>query len=132
MLPGGTRCAFGADNVFLRPLSPKTLPSRTAVVRRHRLSNLPPSSAGSVMKKAELVAQLSNSLPRRRLFSYGDHNPSRRKWLPSWRLDAPYQRGGSSRHFTLAAAVIPDGAKPILNRPMRGLYTQRKRRCRRN
>ncbi|CAJ0780588.1 DUF3800 domain-containing protein [Ralstonia chuxiongensis] len=25
-----------------------------------------------------------------------------------WKLDAPYQRGGSSRHFTLAAAVIPD------------------------
>jgi len=46
---------------------------------------------------------------------------------PGEESDAPYQRGGSSRHFTLAAAVIPDGAEPILNRPVRGLYTRRKR-----
>lgn len=45
-----------------------------------------------------------------------------------WQLDAPYQRGGSSRHFTLAAAVIPEGNEPVLNRPVRGLYTRRKRR----
>lgn len=44
-----------------------------------------------------------------------------------WRLDAPYQRGGSSRHFTLAAAIIPDGMERVLSRPMRGLYTKRKR-----
>ncbi|GAA0788957.1 DUF3800 domain-containing protein [Cupriavidus gilardii] len=44
-----------------------------------------------------------------------------------WKLDAPYQRGGSSRHFTLAAAIIPDGRESILTRPVRGLYTRRKR-----
>ncbi|QKS61694.1 DUF3800 domain-containing protein [Cupriavidus gilardii] len=43
-----------------------------------------------------------------------------------WKLDAPYQRGGSSRHFTLAAAIIPDGRESILTRPVRGLYTRRK------
>ena len=44
-----------------------------------------------------------------------------------WKLDAPYQRGGSSRHFTLAAAVIPDGQEALLNRPIRGLYQRRGR-----
>jgi len=44
-----------------------------------------------------------------------------------WKLDAPYQRGGSSRHFTLAAAIIPDGRESILTRPVRGLYIRRKR-----
>jgi hypothetical protein len=28
-----------------------------------------------------------------------------------WKLDAPYQSGDSSRHFTLAAAVIPMARK---------------------
>lgn len=44
-----------------------------------------------------------------------------------WQLDKPYQHGGSSRHFTLAAAVISDGDEPILNRPVRGLYKKRGR-----
>ncbi|BCN13384.1 DUF3800 domain-containing protein [Ralstonia nicotianae] len=44
-----------------------------------------------------------------------------------WKLDAPYQRGGSSRHFTLAAAIIPDGREALLNRPIRALYQRRGR-----
>lgn len=44
-----------------------------------------------------------------------------------WKLDAPYQRGGSSRFFTLAAAIIPDDAEPVLNRVVRGLYKHRGR-----
>ncbi|WP_322060006.1 DUF3800 domain-containing protein [Paraburkholderia sp. J63] len=44
-----------------------------------------------------------------------------------WKLDAPYQRGGSSRFFTLAAAIIPDGAEPVLERVVRGVYKHRGR-----
>ncbi|RFU49366.1 DUF3800 domain-containing protein [Paraburkholderia sp. DHOC27] len=44
-----------------------------------------------------------------------------------WRLDQPYLRGGSSRFFTLAAAIIPDGNEPILNRVVRGMYKRRGR-----
>lgn len=44
-----------------------------------------------------------------------------------WSLDEPYKRGGSSRHFTLAAAILPDGLEPVLNRVMRGLYKKRGR-----
>lgn len=44
-----------------------------------------------------------------------------------WQLDKPYQKGGSSRHFTLAAVIIADGSEAILNRPVRGLYKKRNR-----
>lgn len=47
-----------------------------------------------------------------------------------WKLDAPYQQGGSSRFFTLAAAIIPDGAEPILERVVRGVYKHRGRSAR--
>ncbi|RZT43187.1 DUF3800 domain-containing protein [Cupriavidus agavae] len=44
-----------------------------------------------------------------------------------WQLDKPYQQGGSSRHFTLAAVVIADGDEANLSRPVRGLYKKRGR-----
>ncbi|MEN7526716.1 DUF3800 domain-containing protein [Cupriavidus sp. 2SB] len=44
-----------------------------------------------------------------------------------WQLDKPYQKGGSSRYFTLAAVVIADGDEAILDRPVRGLYKKRRR-----
>jgi hypothetical protein len=44
-----------------------------------------------------------------------------------WKLTKPYLRGGSSQYFTLAAAVIPDGGEPVLNRVVRGLYKKRGR-----
>lgn len=44
-----------------------------------------------------------------------------------WKLDAPYQRGGSNRFFTLAAAIIPDDCERLL---VRGVYTQRGRPAR--
>ncbi|MFM0670024.1 DUF3800 domain-containing protein [Paraburkholderia sediminicola] len=44
-----------------------------------------------------------------------------------WKLDEAYRRGGSSRHFTLAAAVLPDGDDAVLNRVVRGIYKQRGR-----
>ncbi len=47
-----------------------------------------------------------------------------------WKLEAPYQRGGSSRFFTLAAAIIPDGAEPSLERVVRGVYKHRGRSAR--
>ncbi|MGI4856816.1 MAG: DUF3800 domain-containing protein [Janthinobacterium lividum] len=45
-----------------------------------------------------------------------------------WKFDQPYKQGGSSRFFTLAAAVVPNDADPVLSRVMRGLYKKRKRR----
>ncbi|MCG1048758.1 MULTISPECIES: DUF3800 domain-containing protein [Mycetohabitans] len=47
-----------------------------------------------------------------------------------WKLDAPYQRGGSSRFFTLAAAIMPDGCERLLERVVRGVYKQRGRPAR--
>lgn len=47
-----------------------------------------------------------------------------------WKLDAPYQRGGSSRFFTLASAIIPDGAEPVLERVVRRAYKHRGRSAR--
>ncbi|RQZ14036.1 DUF3800 domain-containing protein [Burkholderia sp. Bp9031] len=44
-----------------------------------------------------------------------------------WSLDQPYGRGGSSRYFTLAAAVIPDDQEKALSRVIRGLYKKRRR-----
>ncbi|WP_250481193.1 DUF3800 domain-containing protein [Caballeronia sp. GAOx1] len=44
-----------------------------------------------------------------------------------WKLDQPYLHGGSSRYFTLAAVVIPDGKEPVLNRVIRGVYKRRGR-----
>jgi hypothetical protein len=44
-----------------------------------------------------------------------------------WKLNKPYLHGGSSQCFTLAAAVIPDGQEPVLNRVVRGLYKKRGR-----
>ncbi|WP_120298480.1 hypothetical protein [Paraburkholderia sp. BL23I1N1] len=38
-----------------------------------------------------------------------------------------YQRGSSSHFSTLAAAIIPDDAEPVLNRVVRGLYKRRGR-----
>lgn len=44
-----------------------------------------------------------------------------------WKLDEPFGHGGSSRYFTLAAAVIPDGRDATLARVVRGLYKKRGR-----
>jgi hypothetical protein len=44
-----------------------------------------------------------------------------------WSLDQPYGRGGSSRYFTLAAAIIADGEEPLLERVVRGMYKRRGR-----
>ncbi|MGU7773760.1 DUF3800 domain-containing protein [Burkholderia sp. MR1-5-21] len=47
-----------------------------------------------------------------------------------WKLDQAYGNGGSSRFFTLAAAVIPDGREATLERVVRGLYKKRGRDAR--
>ncbi|CAD6563194.1 DUF3800 domain-containing protein [Paraburkholderia sabiae] len=47
-----------------------------------------------------------------------------------WKLDQPYGHGGSSRFFTLAAAIIPDGREPSLERVIRGMYKKRGRSAR--
>jgi hypothetical protein len=47
-----------------------------------------------------------------------------------WKLNQPYLHGGSSQCFTLAAAIIPDGQEPVLNRVIRGLYKKRGRAAR--
>ncbi|NTZ84346.1 DUF3800 domain-containing protein [Burkholderia metallica] len=44
-----------------------------------------------------------------------------------WKFDQPYGRGGSSRYFTLAATVIPDGREACLDRVVRGFYKKRGR-----
>lgn len=44
-----------------------------------------------------------------------------------WKFDEPFGRGGSSRYFSLAAAVIPDGRDATLARVVRGLYKKRGR-----
>lgn len=44
-----------------------------------------------------------------------------------WKLDEPYGHGGSSRYFTLAAAIVPDGKEVALSRIVRGLYKRRSR-----
>ncbi|MFM0562235.1 hypothetical protein [Paraburkholderia sediminicola] len=62
-----------------------------------------------------------------RPLSYGRNDLPRRKRLSWLEADAPYQRGGSSRFFTLAAAIIPDDAEPALNRVARALYKRRAR-----
>lgn len=39
-----------------------------------------------------------------------------------WSLTAPCGHGSSSGHFTLAAAILPDGREPMHDRIVRGLY----------
>ncbi|MBK5125677.1 DUF3800 domain-containing protein [Burkholderia sp. R-69980] len=62
-----------------------------------------------------------------RPFSYGRTDLLRRTRLPWLEADAPDQRGGASRFFTLAATIIPDDAEPVVNRVVRGLYKRRGR-----
>lgn len=43
-----------------------------------------------------------------------------------WKFDAPYREGGSSRHLTIGAVVVPDKDSHQPARVIRDLYTERK------
>lgn len=39
-----------------------------------------------------------------------------------WKFDAPYRRGGSSRHLTIGAVCVPEGKRHLPKRMVRKLY----------
>jgi hypothetical protein len=43
-----------------------------------------------------------------------------------WKFDAPYRAGGSSRHLTIAAAVVPTDLSHMPGRVVRDLYKDRR------
>ena len=43
-----------------------------------------------------------------------------------WKLDAPYRKGGSSRHLTISALCVPSDKSKIPGRAVRSLYRQYK------
>lgn len=42
-----------------------------------------------------------------------------------WKLDKPYQHGGSSRYLTLAMLIIPKNYSPLPKRIMKEIYADR-------